>query len=144
MANKWIGMGRLTADAETRYSQTANGSLATSRFKLAVDRRGKKEGDSQTADFIPCVSFGHTAEFLEKYGKKGTKFYVEGRIQTGSYEKDGKKIYTTDVVVEQVEFAESKATSDNGGKPQEAPKAAPKDSEWMNIPDGLDAELPFN
>ena len=139
--NRVILMGRLTRDPEVRYSQTANGAFATARFKLAVDRRYKTE--DQTADFIDCVAFGKTGEFLEKYGKKGTKFLVEGRIQTGSYEKDGKKIYTTDVVVEQVEFAESKASGENGGKPQDAPRPVDADG-FMDLPDGLDEELPFS
>ena len=139
MLNKVFLCGRMVRDAEVRYSQGENAS-AVARFSLAVDRRYKKDGEEQTADFINCVSFGRTGEFLEKYGKKGTKFLVEGRIQTGSYtNKDGQKVYTTDVVVEQVEFAESKS-SDNS---QEQPTSAPTDK-WMSIPDGLDAELPFN
>ena len=109
--NKVILMGRLTRDPEVRYTQGDNAS-AVARFSLAVDRRFKKDGE-QTADFISCVAFGKTGEFIEKYGHKGTKFVVEGRIQTGSYtNKDGQKVYTTDVVVEQVEFAESKASAD--------------------------------
>lgn len=104
--NKCVLMGRLTRDPEVRYTQGDN-AAAVARFSLAVDRRFKKDGD-QTADFINCVAFGKTGEFIEKYGHKGTKFVVEGRIQTGSYtNKDGQKVYTTDVVVEQVEFAES-------------------------------------
>ena len=98
--NKVILMGRLTRDAEIRYSQGDN-SLAIARFSLAVDRRYKKDSEEQTADFISCVAFGKTGEFLEKFGHKGTKFVIEGRIQTGSYtNKDGQKVYTTDVVVE--------------------------------------------
>ena len=130
--NKVILMGRLTRDAEVRYSQGDN-SLAIARFSLAVDRRYKKDSEEQTADFISCVAFGKTAEFFERFGKKGTKFVIEGRIQTGSYtNKDGQKVYTTDVVVESAEFAESKsATSGNADG-------------FMNIPDGLDEELPFN
>lgn len=105
--NKTILLGRITKDAETRYSQGNNGQMAISRFTIAVDRRGKDSG----ADFISCISFGKLAEFFEKYGKKGTKFAIEGHIQTGSYEKDGRKIYTTDVVVDSAEFAESKNVS---------------------------------
>ena len=112
--NKVILMGRLTRDPEVRYTQGDNAS-AVARFSLAVDRRFKKDGE-QTADFINCVAFGKTGEFIEKYGRKGTKFVVEGRIQTGSYtNKDGQKVYTTDVVVEQVEFAESKSSSGLNG-----------------------------
>ena len=144
--NKVILMGRLTRDAELRYSQgeTAN---AVARFPLAVDRRFRREGDEQTADFINCVAFGKTAEFLERFGRKGTKFVVEGRIQTGSYtNREGQKVYTTDVVVENVEFAESKASSDNSGY---TPASIPSPSQaandgFMNIPDGIDEELPFN
>lgn len=139
--NKVILLGRLTRDAETRYSQGANGSFATSRFSLAVDRRFKRDGDEQTADFINCVAFGKTAEFLEKYGTKGTKFVVEGRIQTGSYtDKNGNKVYTTDVVVENIEFAESKGNN----APQDAPKPRPDADGFVSIPDGIDEELPFN
>ena len=139
--NKVILMGRLTKDTEVRYSQGEN-STAVARFNLAVDRRFRRDGDEQTADFISCVAFGKTAEFLEKYGHKGTKFVVEGRIQTGSYtNKDGQKVYTTDVVVENVEFAESKSNSGNGGQ---APAPTPSADGFMNIPEGIDEELPFN
>ena len=114
------------------------------RFSLAVDRRFKKDGD-QTADFINCVAFGKTGEFIEKYGRKGTKFVVEGRIQTGSYtNKDGQKVYTTDVVVEQVEFAESKASADGNTTNNTANSNAPTDTSFMDIPDSIDEELPFN
>lgn len=147
--NKTILMGRLTRDPEVRYTQGDNAS-AVARFSLAVDRRFKKDGE-QTADFINCVAFGKTGEFIEKYGRKGTKFVVEGRIQTGSYtNKDGQKVYTTDVVVEQVEFAESKsAAQSNGGgfTPMDnrpTPGAVPSGDGFMNIPDGIDEELPFN
>ena len=139
--NKVILMGRMTRDAEVRYAQ-GDGSTAVARFSLAVDRRFKRDGDEQTADFINCVAFGKTAEFIENYGKKCVKFLVEGRIQTGSYtNKDGHKVYTTDVVVEQVEFAESKAS----GTAQEQPKPQPVNGDgFMSIPDGIDEELPFN
>lgn len=142
--NKVILMGRLTRDPEVRYTQGDNTS-AVARFSLAVDRRFKKDGD-QTADFINCVAFGKTAEFIEKYGHKGTKFVVEGRIQTGNYtNKDGQKIYTTDVVVEQVEFAESKNTSGEGSTADSTSNnSASTDTSFMNIPDGIDEELPFN
>lgn len=138
--NKVILMGRLTRDPEVRMS----GDTAVARFSLAVDRRFKKDGD-QTADFINCVAFGKTGEFIEKYGHKGTKFVVEGRIQTGSYtNKDGQKVYTTDVVVEQVEFTESKASTDGNTTNNTANSNAPTDTSFMDIPDGIDEELPFN
>ena len=143
--NKVILMGRLTRDPEVRYGGANNSAVA--RFSLAVDRRFKRDGDEQTADFINCVAFGKTAEFLEKYARKGTKFVVEGRIQTGSYtNKDGQKVYTTDVVCENVEFAESKnsqgGSSFDGGS-NFAPSSDAGDG-FMNIPDGIDEELPFN
>ena len=139
--NKVVLMGRLTRDAEIRYSQGDN-SLAIARFSLAVDRRFKKDNEEQTADFISCVAFGKTAEFFERFGKKGTKFVIEGRIQTGSYtNKDGQKVYTTDIVVESAEFAESKSAASGNAAP--APNQAAGDG-FMNIPDGLDEELPFN
>ena len=144
--NKVILMGRLTRDVEVRYSQ-GDASTAVARFSLAVDRRFKRDNDEQTADFINCVAFGKTGEFLERYGRKGTKFLVEGRIQTGSYtNKDGQRVYTTDVVVENLEFAESKASSDNSGyvpANRPSPSGAAGDG-FMNIPDGIDEELPFN
>ncbi len=133
--NKVILCGRLTRDAEVRYSQ---GGSAVAKFSLAVDRRFKREGEEQTADFINCTSFGKTAEFVERFGRKGTKFIVEGRIQTGSYEKDGQKIYTTDIVVEQLEFAESKAS---GNVANDEPKAS--EGGFMDIPDGIEEAFPF-
>lgn len=138
--NKVILIGRLCADPEVRYSQNQN-QTAVARYRLAVDRRYKRDGE-QTADFIPCVAFGKAAEFAEKYLRQGTKIAITGRIQTGSYtNKDGQKIYTTDVVVEDHEFAESKgASSGNGGT---APQAADPDG-FMSLPDGIDEELPFN
>ena len=146
--NKVILMGRLTRDAEVRYSQGEN-STAIARFSLAVDRRFRRDGDEQTADFINCVAFGRTAEFLERFGRKGTKFVLEGRIQTGSYtNREGQKVYTTEVVVEEQEFAESKnASSANTQSYQAAPAPAPSADAgdgFMNIPDGIDEELPFN
>ena len=145
--NKVILMGRLTRDAEVRYSQ-GDASTAVARFSLAVDRRFKRDGDDQTADFINCVAFGRTGEFMERFGRKGTKFLVEGRIQTGRYtNRDGQKVYTTDVVVEQVEFAESKASNDNNGGYVPADRPSPSGAAgdgFMNIPDGIDEELPFN
>lgn len=118
--NKVILMGRATRDAEVRYSQGEN-SVVTARMSLAVDRRFKREGGPD-ADFINCVAFGKVAEFLVKYGRKGTKFLVEGRIQTGNYtNKDGQKVYTTDVVIEQLEFAESAKKGDNSTASNDAP-----------------------
>jgi len=145
--NKVILMGRLTRDPEVRYSAGDN-AMAIARFSLAVDRRRRANGgaDEQTADFINCVSFGKQAEFAEKYLRKGTKLLVTGRIQTGSYtNKDGVKVYTTDVVVEEQEFAESKANADNSGYASAAPAPAPQSAGdgFMNIPDGIDEELPF-
>ena len=145
--NKVILMGRLTRDPEIRYSSGQN-SIAVGRFNLAVDRRFKKEGEEQQADFISCVAFGKIAEFLEKYTRQGTKLVIEGRIQTGSYtNRDGNKVYTTDVVVEDQEFAESKAASQANGNnytpARPEPSAASGDG-FMNIPDGIDEELPFN
>ena len=150
--NKVILMGRLCADPEVRYAQNQN-QIAIARYRLAVDRRFKREGD-QTADFIPCIAFGKAAEFAEKYLRQGTKIIVTGRIQTGSYtNRDGQKVYTTDVVVEEQEFAESKSSSDSyaASHPQNSaaapsmptPSAASADG-FMNIPDGIDEELPFN
>jgi len=138
-------MGRLTRDPEVRYSQGEN-SLAIARFTLAVDRRFKRQGE-QDADFISCVSFGKTAEFAEKYLKQGTKIAITGRIQTGSYtNKEGQKVYTTEVVVEETEFAESKSASGESGY-QNTSRPAPTEAigdGFMNIPDGIDEELPFN
>jgi single-strand DNA-binding protein len=147
--NKVILMGRLTRDPEVRYSQGET-PLAIARFSLAVDRRQNRNNpDGQTADFINCVAFGRQGEFAEKYFRKGTKVAVTGHIQTGSYtNKDGVKVYTTDVVIEEQEFAESKSSQQNGGDnggfvPMQntAPVAAGEG--FMNIPDGIE-ELPFN
>jgi len=144
--NKVILMGRLTRDPEVRYSQ-GESSLAIARFTLAVDRRFKRQGESD-ADFISCVAFGKSAEHAEKYYRQGLKIAVTGRIQTGSYtNKDGQKVYTTEVVVEESEFAESKGSSGDSGSYQATsrptPSAAAGDG-FMNIPDGIDEELPFN
>jgi single-strand DNA-binding protein len=145
--NKVILMGRITRDAEIRYTQGEK-STAIARFSLAVERRFKRDNDEQNADFISCIAFGKIAEFLEKFGRKGTKFVVDGRIQTGSYNnKDGQKVYTTDVVVENIEFAESKNSSGSGGstnQPAPAPSSSSAGDGFMNIPDGIDEELPFN
>ncbi len=164
--NKVILMGRLTRDPDIRYSQN-DSQVSVARFTLAVDRRFKRDSE-QTADFISCVAFGRTAEFFRDYMRQGTKVCVEGRIQTGSYTRqDGQKVYTTDVVVENAEFAESKAASGGnnyqqpqGGYQQAAParqqsatqyqpqQAQPMEAAgegFMNIADGLEDEgLPFN
>ena len=150
--NKVILMGRLTRDPEVRYS-TGENALAIARYTLAVDRRFRRDGEA-SADFISCVSFGRTAEFAEKYFRQGLKIAVTGRIQTGSYtNRDGQKVYTSEVVVEEQEFAESKSSSDSyaSSHPQNSaaapsmptPSAASADG-FMNIPDGIDEELPFN
>ncbi len=138
--NKVILMGRPTRDPEVRYSQGDN-SMAIARYTLAVDRRFKRDGE---ADFINCVSFGKPAEFAEKYLKKGTKIVVVGRIQTGSYiNKDGQRVYTTDVVVEEIEFAESK-NSGSTDNTQDAKLSNFGSDDFMNIPDGIEDGLPFN
>lgn len=140
--NKTVLMGRLTADPQVRYSQGDN-ATAVARYTLAVNRKFKKDGEP-TADFIPCVVFGQSAEFTEKYFRKGMQVAVSGRIQTGSYtNKDGNKVYTTDVVVEEQEFAESKAA--NQQNQQSAGSGSiPASDGFMNIPDGMDEELPFS
>ena len=150
--NKVVLMGRLTRDPEVRYSQGGENPLAIARFTLAVDRRFKRDGEA-TADFINCVAFGRQAEHAERFYRQGLKVVITGRIQTGSYtNKDGVKVYTTDIVVEEQEFAESKAVSDaNAGGYRSAPTPAPAPAPvsdagdgFMNIPDGIDEELPFS
>ena len=142
--NKVHLMGRLTRDPEVRYSQGEN-ATAIARYTLAVDRRYNRNNDEQSADFINCVAFGRNGEFAEKYLRKGTKIVVTGRIQTGSYtNKDGVKVYTTDVVVEEQEFAESKNNSSAGNGSNSAPATQDTSDGFMNIPDGIDEELPFN
>ena len=144
--NKVILMGRLTRDAEIRYSQGEQ-STAVARYTIAVDRRFRRDGDQQTADFINCVAFGRQGEFAEKYFRKGIKIAITGRIQTGSYtNKDGQRVYTTDVIVEEQEFAESKsASANNAGAAAANGNAAGSaiGDGFMNLPDGIDEELPF-
>ena len=144
--NKVILMGRLTRDPEIRYSQGEQ-STAVARYTIAVDRRFRRDGDQQTADFINCVAFGRQGEFAEKYFRKGIKIAITGRIQTGSYtNKDGQKVYTTDVIVEEQEFAESKsASANNAGAAAANGNAAGSaiGDGFMNLPDGIDEELPF-
>lgn len=151
--NKVILMGRLTRDPDVRYS-AGEQATAVARYTLAVDRRGRRNNDDnqQTADFINCVAFGRAGEFAEKYFHKGIKIAITGRIQTGSYtNKEGQKVYTTDVVVEEQEFAESKNASENNGGSfsggASADRPSPADAAgdgFMNIPEGIDEELPFN
>lgn len=138
--NKTVLMGRLTKDPDVRYSQGEN-ATAIARFTLAVDRKYNRE--QQSADFISCIAFGRTAEFIEKYFRKGTKIALSGRIQTGSYtNREGQKVYTTDVVVEEVEFAESKSSGNEPAEQQTAPQT--DEDGFMSIPDGFDQEeLPF-
>lgn len=139
--NKVVLMGRLTRDPECRYSQGQN-PTCIARYTLAVDRRRAKNSEGQQADFISCVAFGKAGELAEKYCHKGTKLTVSGRIQTGSYtNKDGQKIYTTDVVVDEQEFAESKKTQNS----QDGQTAADDYNDgFMDIPEGVKDELPFN
>ena len=145
--NKVILMGRLTREPDVRYSQSGDGSMAVARYTLAVDRRRSSASNSeQTADFISCVAFGRSAEFTEKYLHQGTKIVVTGRIQTGSYtNKEGQRVYTTDVVVEEQEFAESKSSSSSEGYASRPQPSASAGDDFMNIPDGVEDEgLPFN
>lgn len=136
--NKWIGIGRLVRDPEVRYSQGGNGeSMAIARYSLAVNRRYKRAGEPE-ADFVNCVCFGKSAEFVEKYFRKGTKVAVAGAIRTGNYtNKDGQKVYTTDVVIDEQEFAESKSSSD---RTEERPSA---NDGFVPIPDDIEGDLPF-
>ena len=142
--NKVQLVGRLTRDPEIRYSQGEN-ATATARFSVAVNRRFKNSEGNYDADFINCVAFGKSAEFIEKYFKKGMAIGLTGRIQTGSYtNKDGQKVYTTDVVVEETEFVESigASSADISSNSRPAPSTA-NNNDVMNIPDGVDEELPF-
>ena len=141
--NKVILMGRLAKDPEVRYTQGEN-PTAIARYSLAVDRRGRRSQDGdQTADFINIVAFGKAAEFTEKYFRQGMRVLVSGRIQTGSYvNKDGQKVYTTDVIVEEQEFADSKDSSGNGTSSSKGKKS---NDGFMDVPSGADDEgLPFN
>lgn len=149
--NKVILMGRLTRDPEVRYS-SGERSMAIARYTLAVDRRGRRsEGSEQTADFIPCVAFDKSGEFAEKYFRQGMRVLISGRIQTGSYvNKEGQKVYTTEVIIEEQEFADSKNSSSTGSGAgyNESFRPSPENASsegFMNIPDGVDDEgLPFN
>lgn len=140
--NKVILIGRLTKDPDVRYSQ-GDKPTAIARYSLAVDRRFKQDG-GQNADFINCIAFGKNGEFAEKYLRQGTKIAITGRIQTGSYtNRDGQKIYTTDVVVEDHEFVESKKAAESENKASQSYQS-PNGDGFMNIPYGIDEELPFN
>lgn len=150
--NKVILMGRLTRDPEIRYGN-ADSSMAIARFSLAVDRRFKRAGDSVEADFFNCTAFGKQAEFVEKYLKQGTKILLSGRVQNDNYtNKEGQKVYSVQIIAEELEFAESKNASSGGNMgggayvPQERPNpSAAIGDGFMNIPDGVeDEELPFN
>ena len=147
--NKAILMGRLTRDPEVRYS-SGERSMAIARYTLAVDRGFRRGNDSseQTADFIPCVAFDKSGEFAEKYFRQGMRVLISGRIQTGSYtNKEGQKVYTTEVIIDTQEFADSKGASDNNNyhaSTRPSPSSASTDG-FMNIPDGVEDEgLPFN
>lgn len=147
--NKVLLMGRLTKDPDVRYIQSGETNMAIARYNLAVDRRRKDAEGNSTADFISCIAFGKAGEFAEKYFRKGMKIAITGRIQTGSYpNKDGQKVYTTDVVIEDQEFAESKGNSGNREERDnaalEAAGYASGEDGFMNIPDGIDEELPFS
>lgn len=137
--NVVILMGRLTRDVEVRYSQSSD--VAVGRFTIAVEREYQKQGEERQADFVSCLAFGKTAEFIEKYFSKGRMIAVRGRIQTGSYQnKDGATVYYTEVLVDKANFTGEKR--EDG----QQPAAAPRDNGdgFMNIPDGIDEELPFN
>lgn len=143
--NKTILMGRLVRDPDVRYSQSAE-PIAVARYTLAVDRKTKKEGE-QTADFISCVAFGRNGEFAEKYLRQGMKIAITGRIQTGSYtNREGRKVYTTDIVVEEQEFAESKSAENRGNTQNNTSQGSYQEDAdgFMNIPEGIDEELPFS
>lgn len=141
--NNVVLMGRLTRDPDVTYT-AGDTPLAIARYTLAVDRRFKRDGEP-TADFIRCVAFGKGGEFAERYFRQGTKIAIAGRIQTGSYKnKNGDTVYTTDVVVESQEFAESKKNGGGDGSSQEAAGSVPDDDGFMTIPEGIDEELPFN
>lgn len=147
--NKVIMMGRLTRNPEIRYSQ-GDSQTAIARFSLAVDRRFKRQGDTVTADFFNCTAFGRQAEFVEKYLKQGSKILLTGRIQNDNYtNKEGQKVYSVQIMTEEIEFAESKSSSSTGNDSysdfnNERMEPTPAAGGFMNIPDGIDEELPFN
>lgn len=140
--NKVILIGRFTRDPEIRYTQSG---ICSANFSIAIDRKYKQEGQPE-ADFPRVVAWGKTAEFIEKYFRQGMKIVIEGRIQTGKYtSKEGQTVYTTDVVAESVEFAESKSGSSSSGGKQSSNKPKVDDDGWMDIPDGFESDdgLPF-
>ena len=141
--NKIILMGRLTRDPEVRYSAGDN-ATAIARYTLAVDRRFHREGEP-SADFFSCVTFGKSAEFVERYFRKGLKITLSGRVEIRKYtNKEGQPVSTVEVIVEEQEFAESKAASERGQQADSSPISASADDGFMNIPDGIDEDLPFN
>ena len=142
--NVWNGIGRLVRDVDVRYTSGDN-AMCIARYTLAVDRRYKKDAQ-QTADFIPCVAMGRNGEFAEKYFHKGMKVAVSGHIQTGSYtNRDGQKVYTTDVIIDSQEFVESKGASQQNQSQSAQAQSAPQNNDFMDVPDGLDnEELPFS
>lgn len=138
--NKFIGLGRLTADPNIKYS----GDTPIASFTTAIDRRFKRDGEA-TADFISCVAFGKQAEFIEKYFRKGMRISYSGRIQTGSYtNREGQKVYTTNVVIEEVEFCESKQSQEETHKTETREENKNSDDGFVNLPEEIDDELPFN
>ena len=140
--NRWNGIGRLTKDPSVTYTQGAE-TMCIARYTLAVDRRGKKQDGQPSADFISCVAFKNNAEFAEKYLKQGMKIAVEGHIQTGSYKnRDGQTVYTTDIIIDSQEFCESKKNATDDTPAASEPSSV--GDGFMNIPDGIDEELPFN
>ena len=149
--NKVILMGRLTRDPEVRYTQSRNGDqMAIGRFSLAVDRRfqrGSQDGNDTTADFFNCTAFGRLGEFVEKYLKQGTKVVVSGRIQNDNYtNKNGEKVYSVQIIAEEIEFAESKVAQGQGGYQPAAASPAPQNAspdDFMSIPEGIENDLPF-
>ena len=149
MYNRVVLVGRLTRDPKVQYSSNVENAMAIARYTLAVDRRPSKNNKEPGADFISVVAFGRDGEFAEKYLRKGTKILVEGRIQTGEYtNKEGQTVYTTDVVAERHVFVDSKGSSNNGGQATVAETAPASSNDagdgFMNIPDGIDEELPFS
>ena len=139
--NKCIMIGRLTKDPEVRYTQSRNGEqMAVARFTIAVDRRFAKEGET-SADFFTCTAFGKLGEFAEKSLKKGTKILLTGRIQNDNYtNKNGEKVYSTQIMVDEMEFAESKKSE---GQPKQEEQPRQKEDEFLAIPEGLENDLPF-
>lgn len=135
--NKFIGIGRLVSDPEVRFLQGKNGEkVCVAHFTLAIDRKAKVKNGEQNCDFLSCITFGKTAEFVEKFLKKGIKIALDGHIQTGSYtNKENKKVYTTDIIADSIEFVESKKESQ--------PQAQPQAQNFVSIPDGIENELPF-